>query len=280
MAGAHTTLCISVAKRPGSFGITVHNAGYQALGLDYLYKAYGATEIAPIISAVRTLGIRGCSVSMPFKIDVMAHLDTIDPTALSVGAVNTVVNEGGQLKGQLKGYNTDATGFRAAWEALQVPTTAPIVVLGAGGMARAVVWALHSTGHTQVTVAGRRPEEATRLAARYGFATCGWEARMQHTAQVLINATPIGMAPDVTETPVNLSSMPTLTHVVDVVATPPATTLIGQAKAAGLATLSGFEITMEQACHQFTLYTGQPAPRAAMEAAAAALVSPAAKSPA
>jgi len=91
------TLCISVAEKPGKFGITVHNAGYRALGLNFLYKTFAINDIKGAIIGVRSLGIRGCSVSMPFKEKVIPFLDRLDPLAKKIGAVNTIVNDNGQF---------------------------------------------------------------------------------------------------------------------------------------------------------------------------------------
>ena len=100
--------CISVAKNPGSFGETVHNAGYKALGLDFQYKAFSSNDISGVIKGVRALGICGCSISMPFKEKVIPLLDELDPLAKKTKAVNTVVNK----KSRLIGYNTDVLGVQ------------------------------------------------------------------------------------------------------------------------------------------------------------------------
>src|SRR3990172_6053257 len=101
-----TQLCISVAARPSNFGTTIHNAVFRKLGLNFIYTAFGITDIAGAVVGVRALGIRGCSVSMPFKEAVIPYLDALDPAARTIGAVNTVVNDSGRLTG----YNTDIAG--------------------------------------------------------------------------------------------------------------------------------------------------------------------------
>ena len=100
--------CISVAKNPGKFGETVHNAGYDVLGLPFQYKAFSTNDISGVIKGVRALGIRGCSVSMPFKETVVPYLDRLDPLAKKIGAVNTIVNKNNTLIG----YNTDFYGAK------------------------------------------------------------------------------------------------------------------------------------------------------------------------
>lgn len=264
-----TERCISVASRPGRQGVAMHNAGYRALDLPFTYEAIGAEEIAPVIETVRREGIRGCSVSMPFKEQVIACLETLSPIARQVGAVNTVVNDAGRLIG----HNTDATGLAAALRRHELPKDARVQVLGAGGVARAAVWALHSLGVRAVQVAARRPEQAEAVAAPYGYEMLDWDRRGQ-AAEVVINATSIGMTPDQDRLPLDLEQATELTTVADLVASPPVSRLIADSRARGLRTLSGVEITLEQALDQFALYTGRAAPRAAMADALSALVFP------
>lgn len=124
------TLCISVAKNPGKFGITVHNAAFRSLGLNFIYKTFSVTDIAGVITGVRALGIRGCSISMPFKESVIPHLDQLDPIAKKIGAVNTVVNK----HGHLIGYNTDVIGAYESLKTLNASNNTSILLLGAGGV--------------------------------------------------------------------------------------------------------------------------------------------------
>ena len=263
----NATLCISVAARPSRFGITVHNAGYRALGLDFLYKAFQVSDIAGAMAGVRALGIRGCSVSMPFKEAVIAHLDSVDRLADAVGAVNTVVNEGGRLTG----YNTDVGG---AFEALKPCGPVPndrVVVMGAGGVARAVLQALRSHGLSNVTVCARRPDAARSVAERFGVVAAEWEKREVLPAEILVNATPVGMAPDTDSMPVSAKAAGRYRIVMDVVASPPITRLVEKARRAGAETVDGLTMTLYQACAQFRLYTGREAPFDVMQEAARSL---------
>jgi len=132
------TLCISVAEKPGKFGITVHNAGYRALGLNFMYKTFAINDIKGAIIGVRSLGIRGCSVSMPFKEKVIPFLDRLDPLAKKIGAVNTVVNDNGSLVG----YNTDVIAVEKSLKQLQIKNDKSIIIFGAGGVSRAILVAL------------------------------------------------------------------------------------------------------------------------------------------
>ncbi len=254
-----TVLCISVASRPGNLGTIVHNAGYQALGLNFLYQAFGVSNIVGAIAGVRALGIRGCSVSMPFKETVIPCLDDIHETARQVGAVNTVVNSDGVLVG----YNTDVTAAQWALEAAGVMVGEAILVLGAGGMARAVLAALKGRSCPNILVANRTAGRAED----FGVEIVPWEERNSVPADILINATPIGMAPDHEAMPVSAQSLSRFRAVIDVVARPPHSRLVAQAEAKRLTAVSGDLLSLQQAMKQFTLYTGEPAPEQAMHTA-------------
>src|SRR5262245_49593436 len=108
--GKDTVPCISLATRPSNFGTVVHDVAYRALALNVMYRALLVTDAAGALAGVRALGVRGCSVSMPFKESVIPLLGHLDETARAVGAVNAVVNDGGRLVG----YNTDVQGAAAA----------------------------------------------------------------------------------------------------------------------------------------------------------------------
>ncbi len=183
-----TLLCMSLSARPSNFGTRFHNHLYAQLGLNYVYKAFTTDDLAAAVAGIRALGIRGCGVSMPYKTEVMAQLDEIDPAATAIGAVNTIVN----TDHVLAGYNTDYQAVRDLLAQHQVPNDVEVVLLGAGGMAKAVGQALRSHGFDRGTVVARNPETGKSLAASIGF---GWQpATTELAPAVLINATPVGMA--------------------------------------------------------------------------------------
>jgi shikimate dehydrogenase len=256
-------VCMSVSARPGRFGSTVHTAGYRALGLHYVYLARAAKEIAPVIAAVRTLGIRGCSVSMPFKTEVLAHLDALDPLAVEVGAVNTVVND----EGRLTGYNTDVIGVVESLQPV-AKQIASALVLGAGGMSRSVLVALAQLGIRDVTIAARRRDAAAALGRDHAIQVIDWQERTGTNADLLINATSAGMSPAIDETPMPEAALHHFRVVADVVASPAETLLLAFAARRGLTTVSGLHVAFHQALAQFRHYTRCDPPVAAMRAAA------------
>jgi shikimate dehydrogenase len=256
-----TQLCISIAKHPSNFGTTLHNMAYAALNLNFIYKALAISDLQGAITGVRALGLRGCSVSMPFKQAVIPFLNDLDETAQSTGAVNTIVNDGGHLIG----YNTDLIGARIVLTSLQLQPDENVLILGAGGVACAILVALHQLGYTRVAVANRDLDKVSALNAIMPCSAIAWSAREQQPVQLLINATSVGMTPAVELMPVDANFIQGLRAVMDVVVSPMESRLIACARAAGKTVAPGYQMSLEQTAAQFFLYTGHEAPRAVME---------------
>jgi shikimate dehydrogenase len=267
MIDRDTTLCISVASRPSNFGTTVHNAGYRACGLNFVYKAFGITDIKGAMTGVRALGIRGCSISMPFKEKVIPYLDEIDESVGVIGAVNTVVNEGGCLKG----YNTDAVGAEKVLRDLSVTPEAKVVVLGAGGVAKAILYSLRKLGVTDIVLCNRTVARSEHLSGG-SITVVAWEGRAGLQGDLLINATSVGMTPDDARMPVAEEVLSRFSKVMDVVISPMESLLVREARARGIAAAEGYKMSLQQAVAQFELYTGQAAPVQAMEDAVIGLL--------
>jgi len=261
------TLCISVAEKPGKFGITVHNAGYRALGLNFMYKTFAINDIKGAIIGVRSLGIRGCSVSMPFKEKVIPFLDRLDPLAKKIGAVNTVVNDNGRLIG----YNTDVIAVEKSLRPLQIKNDKDIIIFGAGGVSRAILVALKNLKLKNITVANRTTRKGERLAKEFNVNFIQWSKRENVKAEVLINATSIGMFPNIFSSPISKNKIKNSQIVMDVVATPPKTKLIKIANKQGKITVDGLKLSLYQAFTQFKLYTGRNPPIQVMQKAAMTL---------
>ena len=258
------TLCISVAEKPGKFGITVHNAGYRALGLNFMYKTFAIDDIRGVITGVRSLGIRGCSVSMPFKEKVIPFLDRLDPLAKKIGAVNTVVNDNGRLIG----YNTDVIAVEKSLRPLQIKNDKDIIIFGAGGVSRAILVALKNLKLKNITVANRTTRKGERLAKEFNVNFIQWSKRENIKADVVINATSIGMAPNIFSSPISKKKIKNSQIVMDVVVTPPKTKLIKIANKQGKITVDGLKLSLYQAFTQFKLYTGRNPPIQVMQKAA------------
>jgi shikimate dehydrogenase len=255
-----TVLCISVASRPSNFGTTVHNAAYRFLGLDFLYKAFRISEIKGAISGVRALGIRGCSVSMPFKEEIIPELDSFDEAAKSIGAVNAVVNDNGRLTG----CNTDAYGAEVALKLLPMTKDDKVLLLGAGGAAKAILYSLRRAGINRVVIANRTDSKSKHLAAS-SCESIPWNSRHETGAAVIINATSIGMSPHTDQLPLDLKKAQGCCAVMDLVMSPMESLLIRTAKDMGLCAVPGYKMSLHQAAAQFRLYTGVNAPLEVME---------------
>jgi len=144
-------ICISISEKPGNFGKIIHNAGYEELGLDWIYIPFKITNLENTIKGIRALNIRGCSVSMPFKEKVIPFLDEIDSLAKKIGSVNTIVNNNGILKG----YNTDFIGFQKSFKKLHVMKHEKILILGSGGVAKSILVGLQNLKFRNIYICSR-----------------------------------------------------------------------------------------------------------------------------
>lgn len=260
-----TRLCISLAGRPSNIGTRFHNHLYELLGLDFLYKAFTTTDIGAAIGGVRALGIRGCSVSMPFKRDVLALVDEVEPSARVIDAVNTIVNDDGHLTAS----NTDYLAVQRLIDEYALDPAAPLLIRGSGGMASAVGAAFRDRGFTAGTVVARNAETGRRLADRLGYDYAGEIG--SRTAEILVNVTPIGMAggPEDRQRAFEPDTIAKARTVFDVVATPAETPLIVAAREAGAGVITGAQVVALQAAEQFERYTGvRPTPEQVAEASA------------
>lgn len=247
-----TTVCISLSGRPSNHGIKFHNYLYEKYGLDFLYKAMTTTDIEAAIGGVRALGIRGCSVSMPFKQDVIPLMDEIDHSAEVIGAVNTIVN----TDGYLHAYNTDVIAVASLLKSHEVNPDLPFILRGSGGMARAVAGAFYDAGFSRGTILARNEEAGRELAEKYGYE---WIPELGEVgAPILVNVTPIGMAgaPEESELSFPQRAIEAASLIFDVVAMPVETPLIQAARAADKEVITGGEVIALQAAEQFRLYTG------------------------
>jgi shikimate dehydrogenase len=167
---------MSLSGRPGNAGSRLHNYLYDALGLDYIYKSFSTRDLPAAVAGIRALDIRGSAISMPFKEAVIPLIDALEPSALAIDSVNTIVNDDGHLTG----YNTDYTACRQLIEASPADPAKPFLLRGSGGMAKAVVAALRDAGFTQGTIVARNPRPGRRwqsAMALLGQRNCPRKAR-------------------------------------------------------------------------------------------------------
>jgi len=246
------------------------NRAFREAGINGAYAAFhilpGTLEDA--VRGIRALGFRGINVTIPHKEEVMLYLDEIDPDARAIGAVNTIVNDGGTLRG----YNTDGIGYiRSLKEETGLSLRGRnVLMIGAGGAARGVLHAISREEPAVIRIANRTPEKAERLARGLsGYAqieTVPYDARGEaaEEADLVVNNTSVGMFPHVDETPLDARFIRAGAVASDLVYNPLITRFLREAKTAGARIHSGIGMFIYQGAYAFEYWTGKPAPIAAM----------------
>lgn len=246
----------------------MHTAALRAMGLEGSYIALETPDetLAQRVEEVRR-EYRGVNVTVPHKEAVMPYLDSLSPEARSIGAVNTIVNH----TGRLEGHNTDAPGFLKGLEEAGIEYRgAKVLILGAGGAARAIAWALKQAG-AQVRIANRTLQRAAQLQREFGLGEVTddeWVlAGMARSSDLIVNTTTVGLK-DPASTPLRAEWFPEKGTVVDIVYDPLETRLLREARAAGLKTLDGLPMLVWQGALAFELWTGVRPPVGVMYQAA------------
>ncbi len=258
----------------------MHNAAFEALGMDWRYELWPTPEeeIERRVTGLRAAEFAGANVTVPHKQAVIPFLDEIVDAADVVGAVNTIV----AIEGALVGYNTDVAGIQWALAQNHVaPAGWHAVVLGAGGAARAALYAMHGLDVASLTVFNRTPERASdlitdlkphlrgiELASASLFDVSRLTGALQR-GDLLINATSVGMHPHVAESPLpDQVDLPKHIVVFDMVYNPQKTRLLRQAEVLGARTIGGLDMLVGQGAEAFKLWTGRTPPVDLMQQAA------------
>ena len=254
-----------------SLSPTLLNAAFTATGTDWVYCAFevDAPEVAAAVAATRTLGLAGLSVTMPLKSVILDHLDALDDAAERLEAVNCVV----ERDGRLVGYSTDGPGLLDTLRIDEAydPAHKRCVVLGAGGAARAAILALAEAGAREVVVVNRTVSRAANAAGLAGTRGRVGVPGDVADADLVVNATPVGMAGSpVSEHRFDEHDFGAGQLVFDMIYDPAETPLVAMARRGGARAAGGVGMLVHQAAHAFSLWTGEPAPTAAMAAAARA----------
>ncbi|QJR21076.1 Shikimate 5-dehydrogenase I alpha [Brevinematales bacterium NS] len=274
MINAHTQV-YGIIGHPvrHSFSPALHNAAFQACGLNAVYVAFDVENIENAIRGIRALGIAGASVTIPHKVEAIRFLDDITDLAQKIGAINTIYWENGKLKGD----NTDAYGFYESLSRHTSITDKHVVVLGSGGASLAVCFALFAYDNPKkLTIIARNQESRNnlreRLLASFPHAlieTANFEslATILPKGDVLVNTTPVGMFPHEDVSPVEESFIPSGITVMDLIYHPLETKLLTFARQKHCTTVNGAEMLLFQATRQFEIWTGEKAPFDVMEKA-------------
>jgi 3-dehydroquinate dehydratase/shikimate dehydrogenase len=246
-----------------SLSPVLHNRAFAACGLDAVYVPLSAESLAPFVDALPVLDLSGFSVTRPYKVAMLAHLDEVDEAVTRCGSVNTVICEDGRMRG----LTTDGAGVLGPLGRRTAVKDAAVVIVGAGGAARAAAFALRASG-ARVTVVARNPDQAGELAAGVGCAHGALSDLARYPWDILINATPLGSRAFLDQTPVPADRHRPGTIVFDMVYDPLETRLLREAAAAGCTLVDGLEMLLAQAVEQFEAWTGLTAPLDAMKTAA------------
>jgi shikimate dehydrogenase len=238
-----------------SLSPVMHNAAFAASGYNGVYAAIPVREIRPAVAGLRALGFKGASITIPHKQAVIDCLDEVEESARRIKAVNTIVN----VDGRLQGWNTDLIGAVAALTEKTPLAGKAAAVLGAGGAARAVAFGVMAEGG-RVTIFNRGRQRGEALAAELGAEFRPLSEFTSGACDLLINATPVGMAPAAGESPVPAERLRPGLVVMDIVYNPIRTRLLREAVAAGCVAIDGLAMFIRQGARQFELWTGLPAP--------------------
>ena len=254
-----------------SFSPPMHNAAFDALGMDYAYVAFDVNpnDLSSAIEGAKSLNIKGFNVTIPHKIEVMKHLDELDDVARLIGAVNTIDFE------SMKGYNTDGIGAIRAIEEVTKVKGKDVIVAGAGGASRAISFYLAKFGASSITILNRNTERAQNLASDVSASdliadvSAGPISEIDNLLEdtdILVDTTPLGMDPHIDDEPiVRRENMHEDLVVFDAVYNPNETVLLREAIEAGAKPVYGIKMLLYQGAESFRIWTGRDAPVDVME---------------
>jgi shikimate dehydrogenase len=275
---AETLVCAVIGDPVGhSLSPQLHNAAFSASGIDIVYTAFHVKkgDLERALNGIRALGIKGLSVTIPHKVDLIPFLDEIDAEAMAIGSVNTIVNSSGVLIG----FSTDGPGAVRALQAQSVVIEgSSILIIGTGGVARAIAFALRSLSpQPNLHILGIDDSETTALIKDLNTKSPGDAEKITQDvsggglnpeslekampeADIVIHATPVGMSPNTGKSLVPSRLFRKGQVIFDVIYTPRETKLLREAREAGAIPVSGLGMFANQAAIQFELWTGKPAP--------------------
>ena len=252
VVGSHAAISLSPAMQ---------NAAFQAKHVNAAYLPCQTARIRDFLVFARRMNFQGFSVTMPYKRAIIEHLDWLDPLATRIGACNTVSIQ----RGKWMGWNTDAAAVVEVLAKRMRLTGSRILILGAGGAARAAAHALRAEG-AELLIAARRAAAAERLAKTVAARSVVWNGAESLDVDAVVNSTPLGMPPHSESVPLDLSRL-RVRVVFDMVYYPLETRFLGEARGRGLTAISGLEMLVAQGARQFEIWTGLAAPRGLMEQA-------------
>jgi len=235
-----------------SLSPVIHNGAFRRMGLNAVYLAFEVNNLEEAMSGIRELGLRGVSVTLPFKTQILPYLDNIGDVAWKIRAVNTIVNEGGRMIG----HNTDLNGALEALEEKVDLKDKRVILLGAGGAARAIGFGLKEK-ECQVIIFNRSQNRAKVLAKELGCDHHPLSCFEEMDGDILVNATSVGMYPLDAESPIPKEILKEGMVVMDIVYRPLKTKLLQEAEERGCLTIDGLEMLARQGAAQLEIWTGR-----------------------
>lgn len=263
---AYPRICALLAREPTRLSLAMHSAGFAHLGLPFTYTTVNTEDTASAIAAMREQGIRGYSLTIPHKENAVSLVDSLSADAREIGAVNTIVNDGKILSG----FNTDWKGILRAFAESQISVVGKrVAIFGAGGAARAAIYACKCEGAKEILIWNRTAARGETLKKEFGVTVIRqWSAEVQSTVDLFVNATPVGShLVDAKSIKLPLETKLLRSHqcVFDMVTKD--TELLRDARRAGAKTIAGSRMLLFQAVEQFRLFTEQEAPVEVMDEA-------------
>jgi len=251
------TSLFGVIGNPVSHSLSpiMHNTAFSEIGYNAVYLAFHVTDLPSAIRGVKGLGIKGLSVTIPHKVSIIRLLDEIDGMVQKIGAANTVVNKDGNLYG----YNTDCLGAIHALREKTDIKNKNVVMIGAGGAARAIGFGISSEGGN-LTIVNMLEDEGVELSKILGVPYYHLSEFSKLEYDILINATPVGMFPETDKMPVELTELRPDKVVMDIIYNPLKTKLITESEKIGCSTIDGVSMFVHQGAAQFEMWTGKKAP--------------------
>lgn len=249
-------LCGLLAANPSRLSQAMHNAGFKALNLDYVYSAFSTIDTELSLKTCRELGFRGLSLTIPHKVAAMPLVDTLSDEAKKIGSINTVINDGDHLHG----FNTDYFGIMQALNEIDFQGSNALVI-GAGGASRGALFALQKLGVGDIKICNRSADKAIELAKEFNVESVALDQVgkiVAHDSYLIVNSTPATELFD-------LSLINSQHTVFDMITAE--TVLIKKARENGAKVIPGIRMLLHQALMQFELFTEKAAPKAEMEAA-------------
>jgi shikimate dehydrogenase len=249
---SNTNFISSLSGKRSKYGAAIHNAAYENLNVNFIYVPFAVNNIKDAVAGLKAMSFTGSAVSMPYKQEVMKHLDEIDETAQKIGAVNVIHNR----YGRLKGHNSDWVGAIDSLKEITELKNKKVLLVGAGGVARAIAYGL-KINDAEVVIFNRTFDKAKILAQEFNLKYDEMKNLENYDYDILINATPVGSGSFIGKAIVSEDFVQEGKIIMDVIANPTITHLLEMAQKKNCKIISGYRMLIYQAIFAIELWTGK-----------------------